>query len=100
MNKVKPARQSVLSDHTQAKPISSQKRSSLLSAFGQSHTVNGYFSPKLNTFFVVTPDPVEDKIMSYELLTDPANPNDIEHHAIWDMFSKILQEHSGENVEI
>lgn len=36
----------------------------------------------------------------YESMRDATEGNDIEHHAIWDMFSKILQEHSGDNVEI
>jgi hypothetical protein len=42
----------------------------------------------------------EDGIQSYEIMQDEADGSDIEHHAIWDMFSKILHEHSGDNVEI
>jgi hypothetical protein len=42
------------------RPEPARRRTSLLSALGESGTVKGYFSPKLNTFFVVMPDPVKE----------------------------------------
>lgn len=42
------------------RPSISRRRSSLLSAFSEPRTINGYFCPKLSTFFVVTPDAVKE----------------------------------------
>jgi hypothetical protein len=61
--------------------------------------IKGYFCPRTNTFYCVENTIVkEDRIQSYDLIRDVAEGSDIENHAIWDMFSKILHEHSGENV--
>lgn len=52
---------------------------------------------------MVEEPPVEDTpANSYSVMAveEEMEGSDIEHHAIWDMFSKILQEHSGDQVEI